>query len=54
MFRQDEFVDERERPGFEVDMYEDSLASLHYFWGRVRKTLPPQPQQIPTNQKGIQ
>ena len=50
MFRQDEFVDELERLGFEVEMYEDSLASLHYFWGRARKTLPPQSQQIPTNQ----
>lgn len=54
MFRQNEFVDELERLGFEVEMYEDSLLSLHYFWGRARKTLPPRPRQIPTNQEGMQ
>lgn len=38
MFRQNEFVGELERLGFEVEMHEDSLASLYYFWGRARKT----------------
>ena len=38
MFRLNEFVGELERLGFEVEMYEDSLASLFYFWGRARKT----------------
>ena len=38
MFRQNEFVGELERLGFEVEMYEDSLVSLYYFWGRARKT----------------
>lgn len=38
MFRQNEFVGELERLGFEVEMYEDSLLSLYYFWGRARKT----------------
>jgi ubiquinone/menaquinone biosynthesis C-methylase UbiE len=38
MFRQNEFVSELERLGFEVEMYEDSLVSLYYFWGRARKT----------------
>jgi len=41
MFRQNEFVGELERLGFEVEMYEDSLASLYYFWGRARKTQSP-------------
>lgn len=38
MFRQNEFVGELERLGFEVETYEDSLFSLYYFWGRARKT----------------
>ena len=38
MFRLSEFVRELERLGFEVEMYEDSLVSLYYFWGRARKT----------------
>ena len=38
MFRQSEFVAELERLGFEVKIYEESLASLYYFWGRARKT----------------
>ena len=38
MFRQHEFVGELERLGFEVEMYEDSLISFHYFWGRATKT----------------
>jgi len=54
MFRQNEFVAELERLGFEVEMYEDSLLSLHYFWGRAKKTLPPRPRQIPMNQEGMQ
>ena len=54
MFRQNEFVAELERLGFDVEMYEDSLASLYYFWGRAKKTLPPRPGQIPSDQKGIQ
>ena len=37
MFRQHEFVDELERLGFEVETYEDSLASFYYFWGRATK-----------------
>ena len=38
MFRLSEFVRELERLGFEVEMHEDSLVSLYYFWGRARKT----------------
>lgn len=38
MFRQHEFVSELERLGFEVELYEDSLVSFYYFWGRARKT----------------
>jgi len=35
MFRQREFLDELERLGFEVEVYEESLASFYYFWGRA-------------------
>ena len=38
MFRRQEFVDELERLGFDVEMYEDSLISFYYFWGRATKT----------------
>ena len=38
MFRRDEFVGELERLGFDIELYEDSLFSLYYFWGRARKT----------------
>ena len=54
MFRQNEFVAELKQLGFEVELYEDSLASLYYFWGRARKTRPPRPGQILSDQKGIQ
>lgn len=37
MFRQQEFVGELERLGFNVETYEDSLASFYYFWGRATK-----------------
>jgi len=35
MFRRHEFLGELERLGFEVEVYEDSLASFYYFWGRA-------------------
>jgi ubiquinone/menaquinone biosynthesis C-methylase UbiE len=35
MFRQHEFLEELERLGFEVEVYEESLASFYYFWGRA-------------------
>lgn len=37
MFRQREFMDELERLGFEVEIYEDSLISFYYIWGRATK-----------------
>lgn len=37
MFRQQEFVRELERLGFEVEVYDDSLVSLYHFWGRAAR-----------------
>jgi ubiquinone/menaquinone biosynthesis C-methylase UbiE len=37
MFRQQEFVDELEKLGFETDIYEENPVSFYYFWGRARK-----------------
>lgn len=37
MFRQQEFVDELERLGFDVEIYEDNPVSFHYFWGAATK-----------------
>jgi len=35
MFRQREFLGELARLGFDVEVFEDSLASFYYFWGRA-------------------
>jgi hypothetical protein len=37
MFRQDEFVNELESLGFEVETHESSPLSFYHFWGRAEK-----------------
>ena len=37
MFRKQEFVDELEALGFDVELHEESPLSFYYFWGRAKK-----------------
>ncbi|NNC57944.1 MAG: class I SAM-dependent methyltransferase [Woeseiaceae bacterium] len=37
MFRQQEFVDELNKLGFETETYEKKPLSFHYFWGKATK-----------------